>query len=529
MKFDALSREVKVIREPIKSVRSYEEEPVLKIGGSRRAAAKVAGWKESDATRYLCAEAHRSAKFREWVLKKFAREKHLALAPSYGLDTATVLRHCLEARRRVNVRNAFLTIPFFVLLLVLLVGLGNLELLPIAIILGPLAAWAGAWLIVAWERYEAEKLVRHNLLKGSYNPDCVPPAKHLEMQQVMKDLDEAQSANVVIYNGFAPFVGNGGSLGGWSFAVDVNKGKEDLGQMVAPLSFEVKELYDEIAQTAKSLGFDGLKIENLLCVNGQDIRSDTRFLPDPLGRPCTRVTPEVVSEFVESDDLVVRHYQRIQVVDWSGELALNVMLRFVNTGHHLFIEVNYNVLTPVYERYHGVDSLNPELSFEDWMQLGVTSFFLTPFFLAALPFLPLVFVSRKYDEWREERKLRKTVRNNRSFNYGAVTSLREDTASGFYRRYFQKLDSELYKKVLERQIFDTIIKFLDARNIETTDLKERQTTVLNSGVIVSGSGTIQAETFAVGSHSTAKSEKSERPSRLSFVKNLGTRSVGAGH
>jgi len=529
MKFDARSREIKVLREPIKSVRSYDEEPVLKIGGSRRATAKVTGWKESEATRYLCAEAHRSAKFREWVLKKFAREKHLALAPSYGLDTATVLKHCLEARRRVTLRNAFLAVPFLVLVLVLLVGLGNPMLLPIVTILGPLGAWAGAWLIVAWERYEAEKLVRHNLLKGSYNPDCVPPPKQPEMQLAMQDLNEAQGANVLIYNGYAPFVGNGVSLGGWSFALDINKGKQDLGHVAAPVPFRVKDLYDEIAQAAYSLGFDGLKLENLLCVNGQDIRSDTRFLPDPMGRPCTKVTPEVVSEFMESGELGVRHYQHIQVVDWSGELALNVMVRLVTTGHHLFIEVNYNVLTPVFESYHGADSLNPELSFEDWMQLAVTSLFLTPFLVAALPFLPVVFISRKYEKWLEEKKLRNTVRKDRSFNYGAVTSLREDTSSGFYRRYFQKLDSELYKKVLERQIFDTIIRFLDARNIETADLKERQTTVLNSGVIVSGSGTIQAETFAVGSHSTAKSEKSERPSRLSFVKNLGTRPVGAGH
>jgi hypothetical protein len=529
MKFDARSREIKVLREPIKSVRSMAEEPVLKIGGGRRAASKTTGWKESEATRYLCAEAHRSAKFREWVLKKFGREKHLALAPSYGLDTATVLKHCVEARRRVNLRNAFLTIPFLVLMLVLLVGLSNPVLLPIVMILGPLATCAGAWLIVAWERYEAEKLVRHNLLKGSYNPDCVPAPKQPEMQIAMQDLDEAQSANVLIYNGFAPFVGNGVSLGGWSFALDVNKGKQDLGRVAPPVPFQVKELYDEIAQAANSLGFEGLKLESLLCVNGQDIRSDSRFLPDPMGRPCTKVTSEVVSESMESGELGVRHYQHIQVVDWSGELALNVMVRFVNTGHHLFIEVNYNVLTPVFEGYHRVDSLNPELSFEDWVQLAAISLFLTPFLVAALPFLPVVFISRQYEKWLEEKKLSKTVRNNRSFNYGAVTSLREDTASGFYRRYFQKLDSELYKKVLERQIFDAIIRFLDARNIETADLKERQTTVLNSGVIVSGSGTIQAETFAVGSHSTAKSEKSEQSSRLSFVKNLGTRSVGAGH
>lgn len=525
MKFEA--RTIKVQREPIKAIRPPVEEPVLRIGGARRT--QKSEWKDTEATRYLCAEAHLSSRFREWVLKKFAREKHVAIAPSFGLDMGTVLKHCLEARRRVNLRNAFLTIPFLVGVLILLIGLDRLDLLPVVIVLAPLAAWAGAWLVVGWERWEADKLVRRNLLKDSYNPDCVPTPRQAKLQQVLKDLDEAQKSNVLIYNGFAPFVGCGGSLGGWSFALDLTKGKQDLGHVAQPSEVRVKELYDEIAHASEALGFDTLMLDDKLCVNGQDIRNDPRFLPDPLGRPVSHVSPEVIEEFVESVDFGARHYKHIRVVDWSGELSLNVMIRFVNTGHHLFIEVNYNVLTPLHESYHRVDSLNPDLSFEDWAKLVLSSGLLAPFFLLALPFVPIVFVQHWYHEWAEERRLQRTVRNNRSFNYGAATSLREDTASGFYRRYFQKLDSELYKKVLERQIFDTIIRFLDLHNVETADLKERQTTVLNSGVIVSGSGTIQAETLAVGSHSSAVSEKQERPSRLSFVKNLGSKTAGGAH
>jgi len=522
MKYEA--RSIKVQREPLKAIRPPVEEPVLRIGGAR--GTQKSEWKDSEATRYLCAEAHLSVRFREWVLKKFTHEEHLAIAASYELDTATVLKHCLEARRRVNLRNIFLTVPFLVGVLILLIGLDRQDLLLPVFFLAGVAAWGGAWLVVGWERWEADKLVRRNLLKDSFNPDCVPAPHHQKMLQVLRDLEEAQKSNVLIHNGFAPFVGCGGSLGAWSFALDLTKGKQNLGHVAQPAGFQVKELYDEIAHTAQALGFDTLTLEDKLCVNGQDIRNDTRFLPDPMGRPCSYVGPEVVQEFVESVNFGARHYQHIRVVDWSGELSLNVMIRFVNTGHHLFIEVNYNVLTPLHESYHRVDSLNPELSFEDWGKLVLSSWILAPFLLLALPFVPVAFVQRWYHEWTEERRLRRTVLNNRSFNYGAATSLREDTASGFYRRYFQKLDSELYKKVLERQIFDTIIRFLDLHNIETADLKERQTTVLNSGVIVSGSGTIRAETFAVGSHSTAVSEKQERPSRLSFVKNLGSKTAG---
>ena len=521
MKFDARVGGIKVQREPIKSMRPSVDEPVMRIGLGRRT--QKTEWKDSEATRYLCAEAHLSARFRTWVLKKLARGRHLSIAPSYGLDTGTILKHCLEARRRVNIRNSFLAIPFLLGLLILLVGFDRVELLPVVLILAPLTAWAGAWLVVGWERWESDKLVRRNLLQASFNPDCVPFPSSPKMQQVVRDLEEAQKANVLIYNGFAPFVGCGESLGGWSFAVDVTKGKQDLGHIGQPARFGVKELYDEIAQAAYSLGFSTLTLEDKLCVNGQDIRSDPRFLPDPMGRPCSTVGPELIGEFIESVNFGARHYKHIRVVDWSGELAFNVMLRFVNTGHHLFIEVNYNVLTPLHEGYHRVDSLNPDLSFEDWFKLVLFSWALAPILLLVLPFVPLGFVQRWYHDWREERRLRRTLRNNRSFNYGATSSVREDTASAFYRRYFQKLDSELYKKVLERQIFDTIIRFLDLRNIETSDLRERQTTVLNSGVIVSGSGTIQAGTFAVGSHSTAVSEKQERPSRLGFVRNLGSK------
>ena len=318
-------------------------------------------------------------------------------------------------------------------------------------------------------------------------------------------------------------------MGGWSLALDVKKGKEDLGQAASPIPFRVKELYEEMTKAAHSLGFNTLTLEDKLCVNGQDIRNDARFLPEPLGRPCTKVPPEVVEECVETVSFGVRHYKHIRIVDWSGELALNAMLRFVNSGHHLFVEVNYNLLTPLLEGYHHVDSLNPELSFGDWVKVLVSSWALSPFLLAFLPFVPVILVHHWYHEWSSERGLRRAVRNNRSFNYGAVTSLREDTSSGFYRRYFQKLDSELYKKVLERQIFDTLVRFLDAHNIDTSDLKERQSTVLNSGVIVSGSGTIQADTLAVGSHSTAVSETQNKPSRLHLIKTIAAKTVGAGH
>jgi hypothetical protein len=83
------------------------------------------------------------------------------------------------------------------------------------------------------------------------------------------------------------------------------------------------------------------------------------------------------------------------------------------------------------------------------------------------------------------------------FDYGAKISIRESATSTEYRRYFQKLDKEMNFKVIERRILDSIVEFLDSKNIDTSDLQNRQQWILNEGVIVSG-GSIEAESVALG-------------------------------
>lgn len=60
----------------------------------------------------------------------------------------------------------------------------------------------------------------------------------------------------------------------------------------------------------------------------------------------------------------------------------------------------------------------------------------------------------------------------------------------------------MYAKIVERQILESIIDFLDSKNIDTTDLKEQRMTILNTGLIVSG-GSVNAESIAVGEQAKA--------------------------
>lgn len=89
------------------------------------------------------------------------------------------------------------------------------------------------------------------------------------------------------------------------------------------------------------------------------------------------------------------------------------------------------------------------------------------------------------------------IKENPVYNYGAVTSIRENVSNSLYREYFQILDKEMYLKVIENTLLEEVIEFLDGKNVDTSELKSRQTQIVNEGIILTG-GEINAKSLAVG-------------------------------
>ena len=109
---------------------------------------------------------------------------------------------------------------------------------------------------------------------------------------------------------------------------------------------------------------------------------------------------------------------------------------------------------------------------------------------------------------------RREIKHNPLYDYGIAQSIRQMVSSPRFAHYFQRLDQEMYVKIIEREMLDTIIEFLDDHNIDTSDIKERQTTILNQGVIVQG-GDVQAESLAVGAGAQAVSQPGSQPKEKS--------------
>jgi hypothetical protein len=457
----------------------------------------------SEATRYLCAAAHLDARFADDVLERVLYERHRALVGSPGVDLGAVVGHCLAARRRRMVRDAVLAVAGLALMAAAV--LGQLRVAAFLVLL--------TWFVVLTEmtitRYD---VIGHRLRAGG--AEARPHVRSEPVRRLVDDVVERQRGNVTVYSAFSPFVGAGFEIDGWSFAINVRRGRESGGGARAePQEFTVAELYDTVRRELARLHIVGLVTEDRLHVHGRDVRSQAELLPDAFGRPVSTVEPEVVQRYRDTSSAVVRHYLDVRVEDWSGELVLSIFLRFRRIAESLFVEASYFLLPPLVERLHRVDRYQPLPRVKEVAGLVGASL---------LRFLPALVMSYARLASRALAPLVRTFRDradrlrigaDAAFDYGAPVTVRERHTSTDYRRYFQKLDKEMYGKLVERTLLEVLSDFLDAHDIDTSAFEERRSTILNNGVMVTG-GSLSAENLAAGTRARASSRTSPAgPSR----------------
>jgi hypothetical protein len=184
------------------------------------------------------------------------------------------------------------------------------------------------------------------------------------------------------------------------------------------------------------------------------------------------------------------------VTAWGGEVTFTVQLDCRAEGASLYVDASYCALLPTREEYHRVDSIDPRPTVGTRLRAAGEA-------ALGVLMLPLNVLKAttelrsSWQAWRRRSRERREIARNPRFDYGAKTSLRELAQARNYRRYFQYIDRDRFAKILEREILDAIVVFLDAHGIDTSDLEERQTAVLNNGVIVTG-GELRAQSLAVG-------------------------------
>jgi hypothetical protein len=455
-----------------------------------------------DATRYLCAAVQLDPGLNDSALRGILHEEHRAVASSPGVDLVTVLKYGLAARQRHLLRDGLLGLILFIFIILFLRS--------------PLVAFG--WIIplgiCAWLTVFVESLVAHygvvaaQLSRDSFDPAKAPEPDNQRDRQRLAEIGARDRGNVTVFANYSPFVGYGQTAEQWSFTLNVAKPAED--QKVTP--FTVQELHDFVADDVRQLGLPGVVVEDRVFINGLDLlhgfepEVQRAVLPNELAAPVSRVDDGVFDRLQNDPKSRARPYLVVRIGGWSGQLVVTLFLRFALLPQKdmLFVEANYSLLPPMRQEYLVVDRL---LTRPTWRQVSrVASVSLAK----AVPGLfggffrtlavPLAALGRPGKLRREARE----ITEDRSFNYGAFQSLREKAADTRYHRYFQQLDREMYGKLAERRVMDALTRFLEDHGVDTSELVERTTMIMNNGIYVAGQGKVDAGTLAVGSNAVAR-------------------------
>ena len=98
---------------------------------------------------------------------------------------------------------------------------------------------AGA--IVAHDRWSAtHRIVMRHLHRATFDPEAAPTIANPDQARRVEEIAQSQAGNLTVYSGFLPFAGAGFDLDGWSFVVDLRKGREHLGDRLSPKQLDAQ-------------------------------------------------------------------------------------------------------------------------------------------------------------------------------------------------------------------------------------------------------------------------------------------------
>ncbi len=248
-----------------------------------------------------------------------------------------------------------------------------------------------------------------------------------------------------------------------------------------------------IKEAVEAMAIPNLTVEDRLYVHGTDIREEPMLLPNPIARPAVNVDDEVLQSMVGTSTQRIRHYQCIRVIDWRGELVTSLYLRFPIHSGRMFCEYNNFLLGPLKEEFHRADGMAVTIELREILSIMRRSAVAT---IGLWPRSPRV-IFKPLTSTREASREQREVERNPLFDYGASRTALDHVRSTHYRRFFQRVDKEMYAKLLERLVFDKIIEVLSSHGVDTSLLDESRQTIINNGVMTGG-GAITAGNIAAG-------------------------------
>jgi hypothetical protein len=445
-------------------------------------------------TRWLASGAYYNNSFRKFVLDEFSDWKANAIGPCYGVCASFVLEHCLRAEKLFFVRICI----FF---LISLIGIYGVIVSPEQNLVTWLVIWWIATASVFWYfKSSIEDIMLNVLTKKNVLDECSNRLAKNFTSINGKDHIFTDNLNIVYYAGYKPFVGTGVSSQSWSFVLDMTKPKIEEHPQSMPKPFTIDDLYQWLQSSFNELQDHRIIMTEIAYVAGYSIQFKFPFQTHPSVRPLQIIPQDDFAKIGQHPRSTCKVYKVLQVCDDIGEIFVSFIFRAHCLDKHIIFECNTNILPPLKKEFYKIDKICNVHSVYHFFSEVVVCAALGP--LAAIADLGrgLYRIHKWFNSGRND--YFRSIENDPMFNYGSSQSIREFAASKEYHQLFEKLDTDLRIKFIQKRLLDLLEKFFDMHNIDVSDFRERQTAITNYGMIVSG-GNIETRSLAVGNDARA--------------------------
>lgn len=299
----------------------------------------------------------------------------------------------------------------------------------------------------------------------------------------------SKKQNLAVYSGKNPFVGYGSINKNISFVVSTQKSKKLLAQSQPIIEFSEDELYKTIITKLLPLGH----LHEKLFVEGTTMMGHNELLS---AITSGTVEQEVWDMYSLKNDENIRRYICISELNTTNEMQSAFFIRMSKLQNSLFVELTHTTLLPIAPKYRISERLPKHISITRYIVMAQASFLTMIIQLPKSIFYGLGFIFSLQQRLFAERIVKKQIRENPLFDYGEVSTLREDIADNSFQTFYNSMDSEQFSKRVEKTFFDVLVGFLDSKNIDTSELAQQESAIINQGLIVSGN--LNANAVGVG-------------------------------
>lgn len=324
---------------------------------------------------------------------------------------------------------------------------------------------------------------------------------------------EAQQRHpFTVYSGFRPFIGSGLQVRTWSFAQRLIHEKftgSEADQEFTILPFEAADLVTCLKGMINEIAGDdhaetrlpGLTVTDQVFIEGTHANF---YMPVLLLDRASDAMKAEIAKVIASANEAARHYLVCQVVSWGGEVVTTVFVHVSLQGRTLYLEFSTYALLPTRSQYHVIDEVRGTGAGSAFRAAIKSMASASESFLA--PRRLLTGVARLWDSvlarWDG------TVEPRRGADIGAEVSARETAASGSEESYFQLRDIFQHSKIIERKLIAEVDEFLKTHHVDTSEFRQRATTILNNGVMNTNVGMVNITGSAIGEQASVQNTAS---------------------